>query len=398
MKALLTTLLLLPILATATTHRWAANGAGELVNLNVSATVQPGDTIIISSPQYKLIRLEGITGTRLNPIIITIDGTDTVRTGINAATYGILLTGTHFKLLGKNKLVSENPNGLLANNIIFGSSSEFTIDGVICRTSKAALLGNPKTGGVRKNLRFTNLYIENMNTGQGVGLGTCEAIYLGSTALKQIGEHQIVTNGVTETVNASYDSVLFENIVMKDLDGDGIQVAMAQNVIMRNCTITNWGRKNISSHRNAYLVGGSSQATIENCTATTGTGPYVQVFGHNKTVIKDCNFSGGATGSASEDGIFIDKKNLDAPGLQVEIKNTVINGARRNAIRNLDATSVTLCNVTMSNATAGNTSGPNISVVNCDAAPDPPQPIKPTVKPTTKPKIIKTGRVIKIRG
>jgi hypothetical protein len=358
--------------------------------------LQPGDTVVLQG-NYKLIKLEGIAGTAEAPIIFTTEGDDMVQTGIGAPTYGIMFTGQHFKLLGRGKILSENPSGRLANNIIFGSSSEFTIDGVICKHAEAGILGNPTTGGVRRNLVFSNIVMENMATGKAIGQGTCEAIYLGHTSLKQIGPHQVTIGGVLRDVDASYENVTFENITMTDLDGDGIQVAMAQNVIMRNCHITNWGRKNISSHRNAFLVGGSSQALIENCSATTGTGPYVQVFGHNKTIIKGCNFSGGANGTTAEDGIFIDKKNLDAAPLLVAIQNTVINSATRNAIRNYDAVSVTLCNVTMT-STQANTSGANFAVVNdCNEVPPPPDPVQP-VKPGSKPNKVKGGRVIRLRG
>lgn len=360
-------------------------GNGEI--LYNASSLQPGDTIKLQgisidgiAKAADIVRIDGIAGTSAAPIIITVD--DTLQVGVTRTNYGIWLNGSHFKLLGKLKLIVKPSAGdTLSTGISLNGSHNFTVDSVHIERCKAGVIENPETGGLRENLYFTNLRFYNIVGAPGP-LATTECGYIGSTKLKQRGEHIINDNGVMKTVNAWFRNVNFINCYAYGCDGDFIQMALCQDSRIINCHVWNYGRRNLSSHKNAFLIGGSSSITIENCSANTGSGPYVQVFGDELSVIKNCTFNSGATGEASDDGILIDKKGLDTTGLRVIIQNTSISGARRNAIRNNDAVSVQLCNVTASSDLSVTTGSFFSYFTSCSVVP--PSPIKPTPTPAKK--------------
>lgn len=368
----------------------AAANNGEIYRSSLPG-VLPGDTIKLVgiNNQADIVYLNGIAGTAANPIIITVD--DTLQVGVTRTNYGMWLNGSHFKVLGKRKLIIKPSfDDTLSTGISLNTSNQYSIEDVDIYWCKAGIIQNPETGGMRENITFRNIRFYDLYTTIG---GTGEAIYIGSTKLKQLGEHVINDGGTNKTVNAWFNNLLVENCYGYGVDGDFIQLALCQNTIVRNCGVWNYGRLNLSSHKNAYLIGGSSTITLENCTANTGSGPYVQVFGHGQNIIRNCNFSSGATGQVSDDGIYINKTNLDTPALYLSVSNTVINGARRHGINNTEALSVVLCNVSIT-STAANTSGSNFSSTNtCIVAP--PSPIKPTPTPAKKPK---RGRAVRVGG
>lgn len=369
-------------------------GNGEI--LYNASSLQPGDTIKLQgisidgiAKAADIVRIDGIAGTAAAPIIITVD--DTLQVGVTRTNYGIWLNGSHFKVLGKRKLiVKPSFDDTLSTGISLNASNQYSIEDVDIYWCKAGIIQNPETGGMRENITFRNIRFYDLWTTVG---GTGEAIYIGSTKLKQLGEHTIVDGGVTKTVNAWFNNVLVENCYGYGVDGDFIQLALCQNTTVRNCGVWNYGRLNLSSHKNAYLIGGSSTISLINCTANTGSGPYVQVFGHGQNVISGCSFTGGATGQSTDDGVYINKTNLDAFALYLTVENTTINGARRHAINNTEALGVTLCNVSLT-STAATTSGSYFSTVT-DCIVVPPSPIKPGPKPV-KPK--RTSPPVRVRG
>lgn len=327
-------------------------GNGEIV-FDASA-VQPGDIIKLTGIAGKadIVRISNLNGDSLNRITITVD--DTLVVGETRTNYAFWLDGQNFTLQGMGMIkVTPSAADTMSSGISMNNSNNWTIDGVDIYRCKAGIIQNPEQGGRRTNIAIRNIRFYNLIT---TSNGTGECVYLGSTALKQIGPHQITKNSVLTNVDAWFDGVLIENCYGYGCDGDFIQVAMSRNVIIRNCHVWNYGRNNISSHKNAYIIGGSTAAVIENCSANTGSGPYVQVFGFGLSTIRNCNFNNGATGHSTDDGIYINKTNLDPDDLLLAIENTTINGANRHGINNTEAVSVTLCNVNIT-STAAATSG-----------------------------------------
>lgn len=324
---------------------------GQLYNQNISATVAPGDTIVLTG-DYNIINLANVNGTLGNPITIIANTPVNVFTNGN---YGVSITGRYWKLLGQNNLKIIAP--IFANTAFgFNTSADFEVDGIEIRNTKAGIAGNPSTGGTRENIKFSNINIYNMITNLPIGQGTSEGIYFGNTS-------------PLNTYTVGYNNVTFENIYMDGLDGDGLQIALTQNALIKNVTVKNFGRKNIPSQKTGILVGGSSQAVIEDCLVETGNGTGLQVYGVNKTIVRRTSFINTAQGSSTDDAVYIEKKSNMPEALEVELDRVTINGALRNGVRNVNAIDVLLLDCIITNTAIGATIGPNIRIVTSPPAP-----------------------------
>lgn len=330
------------------THIFTAPSNGQLYKADLSTTIQPGDTIILSG-NFQSILMKKIIGTAENPVNIIVNTPVNVTGNGN---YGVIITGSYWNLQGNNNLTVAGST-LLNQLFGFEDSSNFTIDGVTLTYGKVGFFGNSTSvPGIRENITIKNSTIYNIQTGQAEGLGTAEAIYLGNTSLSSLSP-------------TYWRNVTIDNVNCYDLDGDGIQLAATQNAMIKNCTITNYARKNIPSQKFGILVGGCSQALVENCNVSNGRGGALHIYGVNKTIVRNCNFTATSTGAASDDAVYIEKKcsGESALPLTVEFENVIIDGANRNGIRNVNAASVTLNNVTISNTISTPTSGSNFTTI-----------------------------------
>ena len=359
-----------------------ANGAGEIYNTNTQLIAGPGDTITIMSTNFRILYLRNVWGTAEHPIIIRF-ANPTVIGQSNGGTrnYVMWIGGYHWKAYGENK-VTLKPRDIdtAQSGFTFGESHNFEINGFRVERCKAAFTGNPTTGGLRENLVFRNLSAKNLITPVG---GTSEFIYLGSTGLGTLGA-------------AWYNNVLIEDCTADSLNGDFIQIALTQNALIRRCHVTNWGLASNPFHDNAFIIGGSSQAIIENCSAINGNGPYVQVLGHGTSIIRNNYFENGARVGSDNDAIYMGKTNLaDTPALRVRIENVQIVGsaARHAVFAQSTVASVSVCNV---NITGNNSysipAGRLTTYTTCIATP--PSPIKPTPTPPKKAR----GRAVRVGG
>ena len=359
-----------------------ANGAGEIYNANTQLIAGPGDTITIMSTNFRILYLRNVWGTAEHPITIRFADT-TVIGQANGGTrnYVMWIGGYHWKAYGENKVTLKPPIDTFAQSgLTFGESHNFEINGFRVERCKAAFVGNPKTGGLRENLIFRNLHAKNLVTTVG---GTSEFIYLGATDVGTLGA-------------AWYNNVLIEDCTADSLAGDFIQIALTQNALIRRCHVTNWGLASNPYHDNAFIIGGSSQAIIENCTAINGNGPYVQVLGHGTSIIRNNYFENGARVGSDNDAIYMGKTNLaDTPSLHVRIENVqIVGSAKRHAVMaQSTVASVSVCNV---NITGNNSysipAGRLTTYTSCIAAP--PSPIKPTPTPPKKAR----GRAVRVGG
>lgn len=387
---LLLTLLLLPSLAMATQHNWFGSNdsttAGQQYNQNVNLTVSPGDTINVNG-YYTLINWRNVNGTAANPILIRV--LDYFRVGVNTSNgYGMLVEGRYWKFVGTdtNRCLIYNPTRIQTNNFIVGASKNYTIKNLKMRYAQAALFGNPTTGGNMGSPLIENVSISMTRRLDGV---TAEGMYLGPTSN-------------VDTSAVYWQNGIIRNCVLYDLAGDGIQVALWRNVTIENCKIYNYGLDTLPNQRSGIIIGGSSSGTVKNCIVDGGTGYYFQTYGYGQVTVQNCTFINGAMiqprsgETGGPDGMYLQKNGNATFPLYVTIENTVIGQALRNAIRETNATLVTLCNVTM------NSDGPNLSgdvfttTTNCVVTPPPPDPVEPK-KPTNPVRPKKTATPVKLR-
>jgi hypothetical protein len=325
-------------------HKMPPRPNGELYVPKISTIVNPGDTIMLAG-NYKIINLNEVNGTAEKPIIIYAD--KPVNVGAGANNYGIIIQGRHWKFLGNGHTKVHNREYSLNILFGFGGSADFTIDGVALQHGHVGFFGNPDKGGIRRNIVISNSTVTQLR-GTRTG-GRSEGIYLGATNLNNMD-------------SAGYKNVLISNCEFNDLDGDGIQVAVSQNVIIRNCVVANYGKANVNFQNIGILVGGSSQATIENVEIRNGSGTAIQLYGVKHNIIRNTTIS-NTSKALNADAIYIEKKSNMPEALTVEMTDVQIDGAGRNGIRNVNATSVKLTRVNILKANAGKTFGKNFTTV-----------------------------------
>ncbi|MGL4185049.1 MAG: hypothetical protein ACRCR4_04640, partial [Thiotrichaceae bacterium] len=337
-----------------------------------------------TSTNFRILYLRNVWGTAENPIIIRFANPTIIgQNNGGSRNYLMWIGGYHWKAYGENK-VTLKPRDIdtAQSGFTFGESHNFEINGFRVERCKAAFTGNPTTGGLRQNLIFRNLSAKNLITPIG---GTSEFIYLGSTTLGTLGA-------------AWYNNVLIEDCTADSLAGDFVQIAVTQNALIRRCHVTNYGLNGNAYHDNAFIIGGSSQAIIDSCTATNGTGSYVQVLGHGTTIIRNCIFTNGGWQDTDSDGIYMGKTNADTNALRVQIENVTMNGAaRRNAIfAQSSVSSVSLCNVILTGNTSISVPAGRLSYYSdCNVPPPPPDVVIPPVIKRMKAK--KTAPAVKLR-
>lgn len=350
----------------AQTHHYKYGGSSsasaiQLYNLAASEYA-PGDTVHLKG-HYTLINQAGFNGTASQPVIFIVDSG--IRVGSNTSNaYGIRIAANYWKFLGSdtNTTVIYNESRVMTNNFNVDTSRYFVVSNVKMIRAAAGFFGNPSTGGNRgwwvlENFSISNTEVVNPDD------STSEAAYRGPTS-------------EVDTTRTFWDSAIIRNGVMYNLAGDGLQVALHRNVLIENVHVYNYGQRNFTNQRAAFVIGGSSDGIVRNCTVNGGTGPYFQTFGYGDLYIQNCNFINGAmTTTPGEtggpDGIYLQKNGNAALPLNVYIENTTVGQALRNAIRETNATAVYLCN---NNLTSNGTllDGNVFSTYVCG---DPPPPV-----------------------
>lgn len=287
----------------------------------------PGDTIVISAGDYTESAILKITGSATKPVIIKNNGP--VRMGVGSSRYGLKLEGSFFKVLGDGQWVftCTRAGDYLGTSIDFNNSSDYEVSGLVVEKTQLGLRSNPTTGTIMKNIIIRNNTFR--LTGNPTELGRCEAVYFGNTEPCTIGAAYRFVN------------LIVKDNILTDLTGDGIQITNAEGLTLIGNKVTGFGSANLDGQMSAYIIGGCSNGTFTNNTATNGNGPGLQVFGHgvvNVTgnVFTDCGQSPGNT----QDVIYINCKTPGASYLQVNLIDNTINGGKRYGIN--DATDVNL--------------------------------------------------------
>lgn len=320
-------------------HRMPPRSNGELYIPNVSATVKPGDTILLSG-KYKIINLNEVNGTAEKPIVIYAWHPVTI--GAGASNYGIMIQGRHWKFLGAGHTTVYNPNYTL--NVLFnvGNSRFFSIDSVSLRNGQVGIFALPADSATHGDVRITNCSITQIKGARTAGKS--QAMHIGATNV-----------ALADTVG--YRSVHIAHCALSGIDGVGIQVVGTRNTLIEDVRIDSFGKAALPFQNGGIIVGPHVALQLQQSHISTGTGPAVSIFSAGVQKITQCVFTQTATG-ADQDAVYIEQKQSKTGVANITLTDVQINGANRYGVHNVLAKSVRLIRVQIRKAGKANTFGP----------------------------------------
>ncbi|QGW26784.1 right-handed parallel beta-helix repeat-containing protein [Phnomibacter ginsenosidimutans] len=338
-------LCILLLLANATallaqrSHRMPPRSNGELYIPNVSATIKPGDTILLSG-KYKIINLNEVNGTAEKPIVIYAWHPVTV--GVGASNYGIMVQGRYWKFLGAGHTTVYNPDYTL--NVLFnaGNSRFFSIDSVSLRNGQVGIFALPADSATHGDVRITNCSIAQIKGARTAGKS--QAIHIGATNV-----------ALADTVG--YRSVQIAHCSLSGIDGVGIQVVGTRTTLIEDVRIDSFGRAALPFQNSGIVVGPHVALQLQQSHISTGTGPAVSIFSAGVQRIAQCVFMQTAT-AADQDAVYIEQKQSKDAVANITLTDVQINGANRYGVHNVLAKPVRLIRVQISKAGKAKTFGP----------------------------------------
>lgn len=294
----------------------------------VITSIEPGSIIEVTS-DMPYGRIVGLKGTAERPIIITNVG-GKWRFHADGAAYGLSL--------GECEHVIVDGGGTpgIEKGLVFGPEAsepysaqclgirgtDWVVRNCEITHGEVGLFSNPATGPNQYNVKVHDNWIHDMlHPG-----ATCEAIYLGSTAINTIE-------------GTRFENLEIYNNLIEDIGGDGIQVACARNYHIHDNVIDNYGVSQLSSHQTGILMGGQTYGICENNIVKNGTGSGMQVFGYSNHIIRNNQILNTSV-DENQDAIYIRKTDTaDGDKLKVDVINNTISNAggpaiARNGIRN----------------------------------------------------------------
>ena len=281
--------------------------------------LKPGDVVVLEG-NYSYINLDSVQGTAEKPIIFRPKGV--VNIGVNNSYAWIITNSKHFIIDGRIegeqygfKIGSNIKGQFIAQSFTFPTSDNFEISNVELRNAQVGFFANPKTGEYR-NIKIHDNYVHDLdNPGES---GRSEGVYLGNTGK------------ATTTEGGKFYNVEIYNNRFENLAGDGVQVALTENVFIHHNIIKGYGKADLAQQRSAIIIGGCTSGRIEDNTISEGTGSPIQVFGGGDVYVNRNKMSAVAT-SSNEDGLYIEGKCLDRP-LKVHLSNNTIDKVSRDFI------------------------------------------------------------------
>ncbi len=266
-------------------HVFIVDTAVTSVDANVSPydRVQPGDTLLFSAGERKLIRIENFAGEKDKPVIIMNHNGQVI---INTDHYyGMsILNCRYIRLTGSGDVnhfygfrISRVANG--AGIGIGGLSSDYEIDhirienclsaGIFAKTDPDCSLLTTRDKFTQYNTRIHDNYIGSVGT---------EGLYIGST---QYFGQTVNCNGVdTLLLPSLLEGVeVYKNII--EYSGwDGIQVSSASKDchIYDNMVLFD-SRKEYYGQMSGIIIGGGSKCDCNNNFISQGNGNGIEVYG-----------------------------------------------------------------------------------------------------------------------
>ena len=312
---------------------------GELYIPNVSATVKPGDTILLSG-KYKIINLNEVNGTAEKPIVIYAWHPVTV--GVGASNYGIMVQGRHWKFLGAGHTTVYNPDYTL--NVLFnaGNSRFFSIDSVSLRNGQVGIFALPTDSATHGDVQITNCSITQIKGARSAGKS--QAMHIGATSV-----------ALADTVG--YRSVEIAHCELSGIDGVGIQVVGTRSTLIEDVRIDSFGRAGLPFQNGGIVVGPHVALQLQHSSISTGTGPALSIFSAGVQKVSKCVFMETAT-AADQDAVYIEQKQSKTGVANITLSDVQISGATRYGVHNVHAHSVRLVRVAISKAGKAKTFGP----------------------------------------
>lgn len=320
-------------------HRMPPRPNGELYMPNVSATVKPGDTILLSG-KYKFINLNEVNGTAEKPIVIY--AWRPVVVGVGAANYGIMIQGRYWKLLGAGHTTVYNPDYTLNVLLNAGNSRFFSIDSVSLRNGQVGIFALPADSATHGDVRITHCSIAQIKGARTAGKS--QGIYMGATNV-----------ALADTVG--YRSVHIAHCALSGIDGVGIQVVGTRTTLIENIRIDSFGRAALPFQNSGIIVGPHVAMQLRQSHISTGSGPAVSIYSAGVQRIAQCVFTQSAT-APNQDAVYIEQKQSKNAVANITLTDVQINGANRYGVHNVLAKSVRLIRVQISQAGKAKTFGP----------------------------------------
>ena len=338
-------LCILLLLANATallaqrSHRMPPRSNGELYIPNVSATVKPGDTILLSG-KYKIINLNEVNGTAEKPIVIY--AWHPVKVGVGASNSGIMVQGRYWKFLGAGHTTVFNPDYTL--NVLFnvGNSRFFSIDSVSLRNGQVGIFALPADSATHGDVSITNCSITQIKGARTAGKS--QAMHIGATNV-----------AMADTVG--YRSVQIAHCCLSGIEGVGIQVVGTRSTLIEDVRIDSFGKAALPFQNGGIVVGPHVALQLQHSSISTGTGPALSIFSAGVQKVSQCVFMQTAT-AADQDAVYIDQKQSKTGVANITLTDVQINGANRYGVHNVLAKSVRLIRVQISKAGKAKTFGP----------------------------------------
>lgn len=301
------------------------DGGWYYPNGKAKALFAPGDTVVMKG-DYSYVNLDSVTGTAAKPIVFINDSL--VRSGVKNS-YGWIITNSkYFKIIGRTIgtdkygfKIGGLPGQYIAQSFTFPSSDNFEIAFVELANAQVGFFANPKTAGSGPyyNIKIHDSYVHHIDNP--TESGRSEGVYLGRTDVR------------TTTAGGSFSNVEIYNNYFEGLAGDGIQVAITQNVYIHHNIIKGYGRANLEQQRSAIIIGGCTSGRIEDNDISGGTGSPFQIFGAGDVFFSRNKAKDVAT-SANEDGFYIDSKCSDG-NLKLHLISNTIDTVSRDYVRDV---------------------------------------------------------------
>jgi hypothetical protein len=293
--------------------------------------LRPGD-IVEMTGDYSYIQMVGLVNDPLNPIIFRPKGI--VRVGIKNQSYSWIISESRgFKILadynGADKFIIGGLEGTYpSQTLTFSGSYDLEIAGVELNWAQVGFHSNKKgtVDFLYKNIIIRDSYIHDLdNPGEE---HRAEGLYVGNTdkAYYQKGQ--------------ALDNVIIQRLKIRNITGDGIQLAKTTNFQILDCDIDGYGLGGLRDQNSGIIVGGCSTGVVRNnkIKGGAGSGSGIQVFGAGRVDLHSNALENVATHDF-DDGIYIEGKCSDGPLLQVSLKDNILKGDVGRDIRRVVAPS-----------------------------------------------------------
>jgi hypothetical protein len=286
MKQLLTIILILcATVAMGQTKTVNKNADGGWYYRNGGFPAVAGDTILLQG-DYAYIEIRNLKGLPSKPIVFLGNGSNKV--GYKASNAFILSACSHIVIDGMI-VGGANDSSYAEQGFNIQSSDNLEIKNITLQNAKVGFFTNPATG------HYPNIFIHHnliRNISDKLRSNFSEAFYIGKT------------DGTSPSI-VSFQNLRIEDNVLRDIGGDGIQIANGINVSVKRNKIYNYGFHKINSQWFGLLCGGGTSGSFEDNYLEKGTGTPFQILGTGDVTFKYNIAKNTGFGANTQDAFYI---------------------------------------------------------------------------------------------